>query len=131
MSPAKFAQFTHSGNYLLAVTNDEGDTLLTRRFWVTEEAIKVEAEVTRPYDGMDLLKRQEVDVRIENRESRIESFSASQLRPEWERVRVVQVAGILWLRGKSIVLPIPSLQCILRGQYFPIFRLQQPLLANV
>ena len=88
--PAKFAKFTHSGNYLLAVTDSEGDTLLTKRFWVTEENIKVEAEVTRSYDGIDLMKRQEVDVKIENREWRAESFSAPQLKPEWERVRVVQ-----------------------------------------
>ena len=36
MLPAKYTQFTHSGNYLLAVTDEEGDTLLTRRFWVQE-----------------------------------------------------------------------------------------------
>ena len=88
--PAKFAEFTHSGNYLLAVTDEEGDTLLTRRFWLTEESVKVMAEVTRPYDGMGLLKRQEVDVEIDNSKLKIENFSAPQLRPEWERVRVVQ-----------------------------------------
>ncbi len=85
--PARYAEFTHSGNYLLAVTDEEGDTLLTRRFWVTEEAVKVEAEVTKAYDGMDLLKRQEVDVKVASSQS---SVVSCQLRPEWERVRVVQ-----------------------------------------
>lgn len=90
MLPAKGAEFIHSGNYVLAVTNAEGDTLLTRRFWVSEEAVGVTAEVTRPYDGMELLKRQEVDVKIKNEELRMKNFSAPQLRPEWERVRVQQ-----------------------------------------
>ena len=90
MLPAKYATFTHSGNFLLAVTDEEGDTLLTRRFWVTEECISTFAEMTRPYDGASLLKRQEVDVKIENSKLKIENFSAPQLRPEWERVRVMQ-----------------------------------------
>lgn len=88
--PARGAEFLHSGNYLLAVTDDEGDTLLTRRFWVTEESVKTTAEITKAYDGMDLLKRQEVDVKIENSKLKNENFYAPQLRPEWERVRVMQ-----------------------------------------
>jgi hypothetical protein len=90
MLPAKFSQFTHSGNYVLTVTDEEGDTLLTRRFWVSENSISVSAEVTRPYDGMGIRQRQEVDVKIENSKLKIESFSAPQLRPEWERVLVQQ-----------------------------------------
>lgn len=90
MIPAKFASFTHSGNYVVAVTNEEGDTLLTRRFRVNEGSVKVVAEVTRPYDGMDIERRQEVDVIIENSKSRIENFSVPQLRPEYERIWVQQ-----------------------------------------
>ncbi len=90
MLPAKFSQFTHSGNYVLTVTDEEGDTLLTRRFWVSENNISVSAEVARPYDGMGIKQRQEVDVKIENSKLKIESFSAPQLRPEWERVLVQQ-----------------------------------------
>lgn len=88
--PSRGAEFLHSGNYLLTVTDEEGDTLLTRRFWVTEECVKTTTEVTKAYDGMDLLKRQEVDVKIENSKLRIDNFYAPQLRPEWERVRVMQ-----------------------------------------
>ena len=85
--PAKFAEFTHSGNYLLSVTDEAGDTLLTRRFWVTEDAVKVMAEVTKPYDGRDLMKRQEVDVTVKSSELRDKSVF---LRPEYERVMVQQ-----------------------------------------
>lgn len=69
--PAKFATFTHSGNYGLAVTNEAGDTLLTRRFWVSEQSVIVEITVDRPYDGMEVMKRQEVDVKIKNEELRM------------------------------------------------------------
>ena len=88
--PAKYTDFTHSGNYVVYVTNDEGDTLLSRRFWVSEQSVGVEAEVTKPYDGMEIMKRQEVDVKIENSKLKIENFSAPQLRPEYERVLVQQ-----------------------------------------
>ena len=88
--PAKYTDFTHSGNYVVYVTNDEGDTLLSRRFWVSEQGVGVEAEVTKPYDGMEIMKRQEVDVKIENSKLKIENFSAPQLRPEYERVLVQQ-----------------------------------------
>jgi len=84
--PAKFAEFTHSGNYLLTVTDEDGDTLLTRRFWVTEESAIIQADLTKPYDGMDLRKRQEIDVSISIPSSAIH-FS---LRPEYERVLVQQ-----------------------------------------
>lgn len=85
--PAKFAAFTHSGNYLLAVTDEEGDTLLTRRFWVTEEAVGVNAEMARPYDGMDIMRRQEVDVTVKRSEV---GGNNVFLRPEYERVQVQQ-----------------------------------------
>ena len=88
--PAKFAQFTHSGNYLLAVTDGEGDTLLTRRFWVTEESARIEAELTKPYDGMSLRKRQEVDISVKSLEIIDNSFLTPQLRQEYERVLVQQ-----------------------------------------
>lgn len=64
--PGDFAEFTHSGNYLLEVVNANNEVLLTRRFCVTEQAVKVRAEVVRPYDGVDLDRRQEVDVRVES-----------------------------------------------------------------
>lgn len=88
--PAKFAEFTHSGNYLLAVTDERGDTLLTRRFWVTEESAKLETQLTKPYDGMDLRKRQEMDVSVKSLEIIDNSFLTPQLRPEYERVLVQQ-----------------------------------------
>lgn len=85
--PARFSAFTHSGNYVLTVTGEGGDTLLTRRFWVSEQSAAVEAEVTRPYDGAELRRRQEVDVTVKGSESRDKSVF---LRPEWERVFVQQ-----------------------------------------
>lgn len=64
--PVAGAMFTASGNYVVTVTSDEtGDTLLTRRFWVTEELVKVRGEVGNPYDGGAIMQRQELDVRVE------------------------------------------------------------------
>ncbi|MGX8712113.1 MAG: type IX secretion system plug protein domain-containing protein [bacterium] len=89
--PERYAQFLYSGNYVLTVTTvDGGDTLLTRRFWVSEECVRVGVEVTRPYDGMDIDRRQEVDVIIKNEELRMKNSTGVALRPEYERVRVQQ-----------------------------------------
>jgi len=79
-----FAEFTHSGNYAVEVTDRDGTVLLTRRFCVTEQAVKASAEVTRPYDGVDLDQRQEVDVRVESGERRVERT------PDYLHVVVVQ-----------------------------------------
>ena len=65
--PDRYAEFTHSGNYIVAVTNDDGDTLLTRRFCITENSATVHIDVTRPYDGVDINRRQEVDVTVASR----------------------------------------------------------------
>lgn len=62
--PGSFSEFTHSGNYLVEVLTEEGEVLLTRRFCVAEQSVKVYAEVTRPYDGISLDRRQEVDVAV-------------------------------------------------------------------
>lgn len=85
--PAKGAAFIHSGNYIVAVTDEEGDTLLTRRFWVNEGSVRVETSVTKPYDGADLMRRQEVDVTVKSAEFGVQGVSP---RPEWERVLVQQ-----------------------------------------
>ena len=67
--PGAFAEFIHSGNYVVEVSNEEdGGVLLTRRFCVSEQNVKTVAEVTRPYDGIDLERRQEVDVTLTSRE---------------------------------------------------------------
>ena len=65
--PSMGARFIYSGNYLLSVSlEDEPDSiLLTRRFRVTEQSVKLTAECTLPYDGTDLYRRQEVDAYIE------------------------------------------------------------------
>lgn len=64
--PGSFSEFTHSGNYIVSVEDGDGKRLLTRRFRVTEQAVGVRAEVTRPHDGMDIDRRQEVDVVVAN-----------------------------------------------------------------
>ncbi len=82
-----FTQLTHSGNYALTVTDEaDGDTLLTRRFWVSEGSVGVESEVGRPYDGVGVMQRQEVDVVV----SRLPSAGGGWLRPEYVRVMVQQ-----------------------------------------
>ena len=62
--PEGFASFTHSGNYVVEVTDDHGQPLLRRRFCVNEQTVKVEADITRPYDNVDIDRRQEVDVKL-------------------------------------------------------------------
>lgn len=62
--PDRYAEFIHSGNYIVAVTDADGDTILTRRFCVSEEAAVAYLEVTRPYDGIDIERRQELDVLV-------------------------------------------------------------------
>ena len=84
----RYSKLTHSGNYALTVTDDaSGDTLLTRRIRVSEEVVGIEASVGRPYDGIDIMQRQEVDVVVESGEWRVENV---QLRPEYMRVMVQQ-----------------------------------------
>ena len=62
--PDRYTSFYHSGNYIVAVTDDNGDTLLTRRFCVSEESASVRLDLTRPYDGVDIDRRQELDVSV-------------------------------------------------------------------
>ncbi len=86
--PARHSALKHSGNYVLTVTTDDGsDTLLTRRFWVSEQAATVDARVERPYDGADIMRRQEVDVTVWGNN---QGGLGVDLRPEYERVFVQQ-----------------------------------------
>ena len=79
--PDRYASFTHSGNYVLTVTTDDGsEVLLTRRFCVSEQRAAVRAEVGRPYDGVDIERRQEVDVTV----------SGDGLLPQYVEVTVQQ-----------------------------------------
>ena len=65
--PTHGGHFIHSGNYLITISLDDNpdSILLTRRFRVTEQAVKVEARCTLPYDGIATDRRQEVDVTID------------------------------------------------------------------
>ena len=94
--PNGYAEFTHSGNYVVTVTDDAGRPLLTRRFCVTEQAVEMRAEVTVPYDGIDVQQRQEVDVVLKESPQ-----SASiPMRQEYESVLVQQngrLDNLQWL----------------------------------
>ena len=85
--PAAYASFIHSGNYLVEVTTDDGTLLLRRRFCVSEQSVKVEATVTRPYDGIDIDRRQEVDVVVGNEQW---TAGSEQLNEQWLSVWVQQ-----------------------------------------
>jgi hypothetical protein len=94
--PDRYAEFTLSGNYVLTVSVDgePGDVLLTRRFCVSEQAVGVGIELTRPYDGVDIDRRQEVDITVES-DPRTGGggqwpVSGIQLRPEYINVMVQQ-----------------------------------------
>lgn len=65
--PEPYAEFTHSGNYLLTVHLDDNpdSILITRRFYVSEQAVALSAVVDRPFDGIDLDRRQEVDAYVD------------------------------------------------------------------
>ena len=81
--PPAYSEFTTSGNYFIAITDDRsGDTLLTRRFRVSEQIASISATVGRPYDGIALDERQEVDVCVSSR--------AMTLTPQWTTVEVQQ-----------------------------------------
>ena len=61
--PETYSEFTHSGNYLLSVHLDgqPDSIILTRRLWVSEQAVGLSAQISRPYDGIDIDRRQELD----------------------------------------------------------------------
>ena len=92
--PDRYAEFTHSGNYVLTVTDDgSGEVLLTRRFCVSEAAAKVSVETGRPHDGVEIGRRQEVDVTVkDNGGTAAVGATASPvvLRPEYIDVMVQQ-----------------------------------------
>ena len=87
--PDRYANFLVSGNYILSVSlEDEPDSILfTRRFCVSEQGVGIKANLTKPYDGMSIDRRQEVDVKVESGEWKTTSVS---LRPEYLQVLVQQ-----------------------------------------
>lgn len=87
--PGKYAEFIHSGNYAVVVeTDDDGaETLLTRRFAVSEQSVGIECSLVRPYDGIELDRRQQVDVAVRGGDN---LANGVQMRPEWLRVVVEQ-----------------------------------------
>ena len=87
MIPSPYSTLLHSGNYVVAVTDEGGDTLFTRRFWVSEDAASMAATVDRPYDGSEMLRRQEVDVRIATPQGCV---VCPTLRPEYVRILAQQ-----------------------------------------
>ena len=82
--PDRYSEFIHSGNYIVTVTTYDGDTLLTRRFCVSEEAAAAYLEVTRPYDGIDINRRQELDVSVAAKNQ------FSDLRPQYLYIEAQQ-----------------------------------------
>lgn len=82
--PGKYDELTFSGNYVVEVTDGDGTLLLRRRFWVSEEGVKIECDVGRPYDGVAVDRRQEVDVTLSSKRENL------QLQEEWMDVMVRQ-----------------------------------------
>lgn len=68
--PGEMAEFVYSGNYAVEVCLDgqEDSVLLRRRFCVAEASVKVETRLAKPYDGIAIDRRQEVDVWLTPRE---------------------------------------------------------------
>ncbi len=65
--PEPYAQFSHSGNYLLTVhlAGNPDSILLSRRFRVSEQCVSLSGETSLPYDGIGITSRQEVDAYVE------------------------------------------------------------------
>lgn len=82
--PGTFAQFIHSGNFVVSVAPDDApdSILLTRRFCVSEQSVKIEGNIVRPFDGIDISRRQQVDVLL--------SHPSPALAPQYLSVAVQQ-----------------------------------------
>ena len=67
--PEPYSDFTHSGNYLLSVhlAGQPDSIILTRRLWVTEQSVGLGGTVSRPYDAVDIDRRQELDALVDPR----------------------------------------------------------------
>lgn len=65
--PEPYSDFTHSGNYLLTVhmAGEPDSIILTRRLWVSEQSVSLGGTVVRPYDGIDIDHRQELDALVD------------------------------------------------------------------
>lgn len=81
--PSEFDKFTASGNYVLTVfAYDNPDSvLLTRRFWVSEAAAKVNVSVDKVTAAEGVMQNQEVNVTVE---------SDMMCQPQYLTVRVRQ-----------------------------------------
>lgn len=84
--PSQGTRFLASGNYLLLVYLEGApdSVLFTRRFWVVEPMVEVEATVGKPMDG-SVMQEQGVDVALTVREGQ-----TLRLNPEWTTVQVRQ-----------------------------------------
>ena len=90
--PSQYGQLLLSGNYVLTVVpQDYPDSVLfTRRFCVTEGAVKVDVAVTVPYDNESIFQRREVDVVVDNNRDYTGMLLPPQLNPAYFRVVVQQ-----------------------------------------
>ena len=92
--PEGFAEFSHSGNYVVEVSDGEGQVLLRRRFCVSEQTLKVEGRIGRPYDGVEIDRRQEVDVTVGNGQWAVEYLNVMvQQNGRWDNARWLEFSG--------------------------------------
>ena len=71
--PNKYSQLLISGNYVVSVfpDDDPDSILLTRRFVVTEESMKLDASLALPYNNVSIMQRREVQAQVDvNRDYR-------------------------------------------------------------
>lgn len=98
--PGENSRLLLSGNYVVFVYPQgfPDSILLSRRFCVTEESVKVLPEETVPYDNASIRQRRELDVTVgENPEYRSTTLLPPTLNPQYMHV-VVQQNGRLDLR---------------------------------
>lgn len=90
--PAEYSQLLLSGNYIVEVVpQDEPDSIvLTKRFWVTENSLKVEAAASAPYDGGNIKRLRQVEVTVDNDADYQGDLLQPTLNPEYLHVVVRQ-----------------------------------------
>lgn len=102
--PDRYASFTHSGNYLLTITNEvdygKSEVLLTRRFCVSEQKTSVKVNNTRPFDGIGIDRRQEVDVAVVSDQRPEHLAVVMQQNGRIDNIRLLEFSGY---EGQSLL----------------------------
>lgn len=90
--PAQYSRLLISGNYVVTVSpQDYPDSVLfSRRFCVTEGAVRADVSVVSPYDNGAIFQRREVDVTVDNNRDYMGEMLPPALNPAYFTIMVQQ-----------------------------------------